>query len=86
VPQNFHVTGTTGGISLAWSAPATGGPATQYRIYRGGFGKEVLLTTVTGTTFTDVTPMYTYYFYRIAAVNGSGQGPYTADVGAQRTG
>jgi hypothetical protein len=86
VPENFRVTSTVGGISLAWNPPASGGPPTQYRIYRGAYGKETLLTTVTGTSFTDVTPMYTYYFYRVAAVNGSGQGPYTADLGAQRTG
>jgi subtilase family serine protease len=86
VPQNFRVTSTVGGISLAWNPPATGGAPTQYRIYRGAWGAETLLTTVTGTSFTDVTPMWTYYFYRVAAVNGAGQGPYTADLGAQRTG
>jgi titin len=82
------VTGTIGGVSLGWQPPANlGGSPVTYKIYRGGWGSETYLATTSATSYTDLSaPMWTYYFYRVAAVNATGQGPYTPDVGGQRTG
>jgi subtilase family serine protease len=87
-PQGLKVTGTIGGVSLGWQPPANlGGSPVTYKIYRGGWGSETYLATTSATSYTDLSaPMWTYYFYRVAAVNATGQGPYTPDVGGQRTG
>jgi hypothetical protein len=87
-PQNFAVRSSPGATLLSWSPPATSGgsPVTSYRVYRGGWGAETLLTTVTGTSFADSGPApYQWLFYRVAAVNAAGQGPYTQDVGGSHT-
>ncbi|MCU1449710.1 MAG: hypothetical protein JWP02_1880 [Acidimicrobiales bacterium] len=89
-PQALSATGSPSGVVLNWRAPASAGtsPVTKYRIYRGAYGAETFLAEVTAPTVTynDTTgPAWTYYFYRVAAVNASGQGPYSADVGSQRT-
>jgi fibronectin type 3 domain-containing protein len=65
-------------VTLTWSTPPNGGsPITGYTIYRGtSNGTEVLLTTVGAVnTYTDTTAVNgTTYFYRVAAVNVTGEG------------
>jgi titin len=90
-PQGLTVTGSPSGVALSWRAPASAGssPVTSYRIYRGAYGAETFLIQTIGpvTTYNDTSGApWTYYFYRVAAVNAAGQGPYSADVGGQRTG
>jgi chitodextrinase len=72
VPGNLHVSATTAStITIDWNAStaATGCTMQGYKIYRGGN----LVTTATGTTFTDtgLTPGATYS-YTIAAADTSG--------------
>jgi hypothetical protein len=43
---------------------------------------------VTGTTlsFNDTSaPMWTWYYYRISAVNAAGEGPPSTDIGGERS-
>jgi hypothetical protein len=87
-PQNFTVKSSPGATLLSWSPPASSGGSavTSYRIYRGNWGTETFLTTVTGTSYADTGPApYQWFFYRVAAVNAAGQGPYTPDVGGSHT-
>lgn len=77
-----------GEIDLAWSAPLSEGasPVAGYHIYRslsaGSLAHLALVPNV--TSFTDSTvPDARPYFYRIAAVNGDGEGPLTDAVSAQ---
>jgi spore germination protein YaaH len=84
-PQNLHVTSTTGGVTLAWSAPATG-PVDHYVVCRGSWAAETCMWTTTATTFADTSAaMWAFNYYRVAAVNAAGQGAYTADVGSSRS-
>jgi hypothetical protein len=88
-PQNARVTSTTGGITLCWSPPTSGAPILSYKVYRGGWASETYLATVSGSTtcFTDTSAaMWTWFYYRVTAVNAAGEGPPSADVGANRTG
>ena len=87
-PQNARVTSTTGGITICWSPPASGAPILSYKVYRGGWGSETYFATVSGSTtcYTDASaPMWTWFYYRVTAVNGAGEGPPSADVGANRS-
>jgi subtilase family serine protease len=89
-PQNARVTSTTGGITISWQPPASSGsgPITSYKIYRGGWGSETYFATVSGTTlsYTDTSaPMWTWFYYRVTAVNVAGEGPPSADAGGNRT-
>ena len=88
-PTGATITSTTGGITICWSPPANSGsgPVLAYKIYRGGWGSETYFATVSGTTcYTDsAAPVWTWYYYRITAVNAAGEGPPSADVGANRT-
>jgi hypothetical protein len=57
-----------------------------YRIYRGAWDSTTLLTTTNSLSYNDTsTTTWTYYFYRVAAVNSAGQGPYTPNQGGQKT-
>jgi fibronectin type 3 domain-containing protein len=90
-PQALTATGSSSGVTLNWRAPASAGssPIQYYKIYRGAYGAETFLGQTTGPvlSYNDTTgSAWTYYFYRVAAVNAAGQGPYSADVGSQRTG
>ena len=61
---------------------------TSYRVYRGGWGSETYFATVSGSTlcYTDTSaPMWTWYYYRITAVNVAGEGPPSVDAGGNRT-
>jgi hypothetical protein len=74
----LSASGGDGVATLSWSAPADGGsPITSYRIYRGpASGTEALLATVGNATgYADgAVSNGTTYFYRVAAVNGVGEG------------
>lgn len=72
---------------LSWIAPDNGGsPITSYKIYRSDAQHaETLIgtqTDPTDTTFSDrsVDPTITSYTYRIKAVNGLGDGPFSNSV------
>jgi hypothetical protein len=79
------VVSTVGGVTLAWDPPATGS-VQYYKVCRGSWGAETCLWTTASTIYADTTAkVWTFYYYRVAAVNSAGQGPYTADVGGQRT-
>ena len=81
VPGAPSLTSATPGnasVSLAWSAPASGGGAiTGYRVYRSTSpGTQTLLTTlgnVTSWTNTGLTNGTTYY-YKVSALNAVGEG------------
>lgn len=59
-------------VRLVWTAPADGGPVTEYRVYRNG----VHLATVDTTSYvdTDVAPL-TEYTYEVSAVGPGGESP-----------
>lgn len=83
------MTSQAGGITVCWSAPASvgSGPILSYKIYRGDWGAETYLATVSGSTlcFQDTSvPMWTYYYYRVTAVNAAGEGPPSNNTGALR--
>jgi subtilase family serine protease len=88
-PQSARIASTTGGITICWQPPASSGsgPILSYKVYRGGWGSETYYATVSGTTtcYTDAAaPMWTWFYYRVTAVNAAGEGPPSADVGANR--
>jgi hypothetical protein len=73
-------------VKLAWTVPDSGGlTITGYRIYRGlSAGTETLVQTIsTGTSYADLVPGGTTYFYRVAAVTASGQGALSNEVAAK---
>lgn len=71
-------------VNLRWSNPDNGGSAiTSYKIYRGTTsGGETLLNTVTArNSFNDISAdPATGYYYRITAVNASGEGAFCREV------
>jgi fibronectin type 3 domain-containing protein len=59
----------SGVVNLSWTAP-TG--AASYNVYRGGKGTETLLTTVSGTTYSDTAVSNgSLYYYYVTALNGN---------------
>ena len=77
-------------VSLAWSAPALTGdsPISGYKVYRGtASGGETLLTTLgTVSTYLDSAAANgTTYYYRVSAVNASGEGPRSNELAATPT-
>ena len=67
-------------VSLSWTVPAQvgGSPITEYKVYRGqSAGSETFLATAgTATTYADASAQNgTTYYYKVSAVNGSGEGP-----------
>jgi hypothetical protein len=75
------VNGST--VSLTWSAPATGDPATAYRLEAGtspGLGNAAIVTLGSTPSFaTSGVPPGTYYV-RVRAINQAGVGPASDDV------
>jgi hypothetical protein len=75
-PTTLTATQDTGNpqkIDLSWLAP-TGPTPTTYNIYRGtSSGNEILVATVTGTTFTYIDGPLAHgtYYYKVTAVYGS---------------
>ena len=72
-----------GVAKLTWTVPDSGGASiTGYRIYRGlSSGSEVLVQTVTsGTSYGDLVPGGTTYYYRVAAVTAGGVGALSNEV------
>jgi fibronectin type 3 domain-containing protein len=66
----------TGQVALTWT-PSPG--ATTYNVYRGlssnGQSTRAIATRITGATFTDKTATFgKTYFYKVTAVNSSGEG------------
>ena len=61
---------------------------TSYRVYRGDYGAETFLTTVTNaTSYKDTTAgSWTWHYYRVTAVNAAGlESPMSPDVGGYQT-
>ncbi|MBX7268257.1 glycoside hydrolase family 9 protein [Micromonospora sp. Llam7] len=59
---------TTTGATLSWAPSTDNVGVTGYRVYRGPASGDVLVATVTGTTYaaTDLQPQSTYSFYVVA--------------------
>ncbi|MEU6023152.1 glycoside hydrolase family 9 protein [Micromonospora sp. NPDC047134] len=64
---------TTTGVTLNWAPSTDNVGVTGYRIYRGPALGDVLVATVTGTTYqvTGLEPDITYYFY-VVAIDAAG--------------
>ena len=78
----------TRGVTLGWSAPAAPGSSavTGYRVYRGTrAGAETLLTSIgTGLSYTDTSARSgTTYYYRLAAVNATGESALSNEAAAR---
>jgi hypothetical protein len=74
-----------GSVALTWSAPNDGGsPITGYDVYQGtSSGEETLLGVVTAPADTDTTVINgNTYYYEVSAINGVGEGPFSAEVSA----
>jgi subtilase family serine protease len=85
-PTGLTATREGGQVKLAWSAP-TGAAAGEYVIWRGtASGEETTLLVkvpAPGTTYTDTTAAEgTTYYYEVQAVNGAGNGPFSAQAAA----
>lgn len=70
------------GITVSWSVNTASSPALAYKIYRMAAGGDLILLATIGsdaTAYRDMTatPGVTYT-YRVAAVNGAGDGPISA--------
>jgi uncharacterized delta-60 repeat protein len=81
-PTNVTAAAATPNINLTWTAVNN---ATTYNVYRGttpgGESPTPLATGVATASYTDTTPVAgNIYFYKIAAVNGVGTGPQSAEV------
>ena len=72
------------GVALAWAAPVSNGGAaiTGYRIYRStSTGAETLYATVSNHQYKDTgASRGVMYYYKIAAINAMGNGPYSNEV------
>ncbi|MBI3748933.1 MAG: hypothetical protein HY262_08840 [Chloroflexi bacterium] len=76
------------GILLTWSVPASNGsPISVYNIYRSTTsGAETFLTSAaaSSTSYRDTTTVSgRTYFYKITAVNASGEGPFSNEASAK---
>ncbi len=84
-PTITTATPGNGQVQLIWNAPSPNGnaPITGYNVYRSTTsGSETLLTNLGNvTTYTDssVTNGTTYY-YKVTAVNGGGESPFSNEV------
>lgn len=83
-PSGVTAVGQAGQIQLNWTAPKG---AASYNVYRGiaagAEGPTPVATGVTATTFTDTAlPAGTRYYYRVSAVNPTGEGALGVEVSA----
>jgi hypothetical protein len=69
-------------VMLAWSAPATGGPASSYILEAGSAPglANIVTTPVSGTSFVATGVPPGVYYVRVRAVNDMGTSPPTSDV------
>lgn len=87
-PQGLAATAGDGTVTLAWSAPGSdgGSPINEYRIYRGtspGTGSQIAVVAGDVLTYTDTgLSNGVQYYYRVTAVNGIGEGPFSNEVSA----
>ncbi|OGZ11959.1 MAG: hypothetical protein A3C93_05975 [Candidatus Lloydbacteria bacterium RIFCSPHIGHO2_02_FULL_54_17] len=82
-PTNLVASAASGGIDLSWTASPT---ATTYTIYRSLTNTNfttAIATGVTGTTYTNTgLTGSTLYYYKVAGVNGNGEGPSSSSANA----
>jgi len=80
------------GVQLSWLAPSsTGGAASvTYNVYRGtspgGESATPIATALTSTSYLDNSPSLVSgrkYYYKVAAVNSAGRGPYSNEASAK---
>jgi len=84
-PQNLTADSGSDHITLNWQAPSSDGGCsiTNYNIYRGTSSNPTDLLTTVGNvlTYTDNSVSSgTTYYYRITAINSSGESPYSNEV------
>ncbi|MEA3199763.1 MAG: hypothetical protein QOE90_1191 [Thermoplasmata archaeon] len=86
-PQGLVASAGTGSVSLQWQPPSASSYSsapTGYRVYRGTPGAEALVAEL-GVASSYVDSGLTdgqRYFYRVAAVNPSGESPWSEEVSA----
>lgn len=89
-PTSIAATNPPGTVHITWNPPVHNGgaPVTTYNVYRGTTaGDEDVVPYATGiaaVSFDDVFNVVagTKYFYKVTAVNASGEGPPSAEVSA----
>ena len=85
-PTGLTATAVSGTeIDLAWAAAS--GTVTSYSVFRGtatgGESSTAVVTGLTGTTYADTSlSAGTKFFYEVAAVNSTGQGPDSTEASA----
>lgn len=87
LPSNLlHAQSGTHGVTLTWTAPASGGAAATYNVKRGATtGAETTIgaTTAPVVNYTDTTGMPgATYFYVVTAVNATGESLPSNEVSA----
>ena len=86
VPGDLALQATHATVTLTWTAPATGGPVTGYRLWRqsgeAAFSVQTDALAAAALSHTDTTvTASTAYQYRLQAVSAAGYGLRTAAVG-----
>jgi fibronectin type 3 domain-containing protein len=86
-PQNLTATAGNASVALSWSAPASNGgaPVSSYNVWRStsSGGESLLNSGVSGTSFNDGSALNGItYFYKVAAVNSVGPGPFSNEASA----
>jgi predicted phage tail protein len=82
VPTNFTATATGNSVTLAWSAPAGGCPATSYVVQAGSVPglSDVAVVNVGGVTSLSAIALSGTYYVRVIALNAFGISSPTVDV------